>query len=1253
MTTPIADKAVRDAVTANADRHQFLGAGAGSGKTTTLVDHYLHLLSEGDIGPHNIIAVTFTNKAAAEMKARLREECRKLAEADPAGRWPALARDIETAPVETIHSLCSRILRESAIAARLDPGFAVLEGTDASLMLESCVERSLLDRLGQDCETAARLVLSFGLQRAGAAIGELINTRVQFGWVLADDSAFLDAEKLLEWWADQVGVFFVAGVAELLGGDEWKSAFEAITTLAADKPDDKLELKRQPVAEVMFDIAAAAQSGANAETLAALLARLQNCESAGNSGIERNWPDAFAFERVKVAMRSFTTQKGEGYLAIQRLNELAPHPETDPEAARLTSALVVETRAALTAYQKAKRERSALDFEDLLLATRDLWRASPSTLARYQTRVRHLMVDEFQDTNSIQKDILWPLAEGGAKLFVVGDAKQSIYRFRNADVTVFDTTRRETATGAGAVDELTVNFRSSPAVVALFNELFRNPAVMGEDRPDRKPFEAAYSELTAHREHRDATDDYALEVCVIQSQRDAGEADAEDGDAEEVDTTGLREAEAAWIAGRIGALIAAEHPVYDKRAASVDCRARACTAPEIGDDGAVQAPALQPAVGGWRPAQPGDFALLFHAMRDVGRYEHALRDAGLPYYVVAGRGFYARQEVRDVVNCLATLENNLDEVALIGVLRSPMFALSDETLFWLAQTPGPWWQRLQTAAVAPPAEIAADERSKVAFAAATLGALRADKNRLGLAGLVNAVVERTGLSATLAAQFGGEQMVSNLRKLADIAGEFEQSGHHSLRAFIEYITTLQVREEREGQAPTEEEGGDSIKLMTVHASKGLEWPIVFVPDLARQRPGDSGGFRAHPKLGIVACEKDDEGKASWPGMGAAIKAAHEEEDLAERRRQFYVAVTRARDLLVLSASHKLKQDGTWSESLAKRPLGWLNEGLGQPLAQNLGGYLLAGEGWTGRLTITTPAGVSRPEPEARGRATKPLIETLDLADDVAVPGVTPAQTERLLRRAAPIAPDFASRQRFTATELATYLQCPRRYRLQVLDGLPSQEPRLPALDGQEELSATERGTVVHHILRLVGTGGREALAQVVGDNLGLEVSVAIRAEKAMTGIRATVERFLDHPLYARLMADAQRLRTEMTVAFVADSAVLEGKIDALVESADGSVHILDYKTGRPGGDDQPGYRFQVGLYCKAVEAALERVPAGATIVHLTHDDVALTELAPGEDGAAALQQATAAVTGIRAGQFERREGKCGECRLAWACDGAE
>ena len=830
------------------------------------------------------------------------------------------------------------------------------------------------------------------------------------------------------------------------------------------------------------------------------------------------------------------------------------------------------------------------------------------------------MVDEFQDTNSIQKDILWPLAQGGAKLFVVGDAKQSIYRFRNADVTVFDTTRRETAAGAGAVDELTVNFRSSPAVVALFNELFRHPAMMGPDHPDRKLFEAAYSELSAHRAPCDEGEVNALEVCVIQAQKDADEAETDDAESDDVDTAGMREAEAAWIAGRIGGLIAAGHPVGDKRA------------------------------GGWRPAQPGDFALLFHAMRDVGRYERALRDAGLPYYVVAGRGFYACQEVRDVVNCLATLENNLDEVALIGALRSPMLALSDETLFWLAQTPGPWWQRLQTAAADPPAELGADECDKVTFAAETLAALRAAKNRAGLADLVNEIVAHTGLSAALAAQFGGEQKVSNLRKLADIAGEFEQSGHHSLREFIEYITTLQVREEREGQAPTEEEGGDSIKLMTVHAAKGLEWPIVFVPDLARQRPGDGGAFRAHPALGLVACERDDEGKSAWPAMGAAIKAANEEEDLAERKRQFYVAVTRARDLLVLSASHKLTKDGAWSKRHAKCAMGWLNAGLQEALSQAPGEYPLVGEGWTGRLTIATPTGVPRPEPQAHGRASRPLIETLNLAAGTPVPGVDAAQSERLLRRVAPIAPDFASRQRFTATELATYLQCPRRYRLQNLEGLPTQDPQLPALDGPEQLSAAERGTIVHHILRLVGTGGRAALAQAVGDDLGLEVSMAVRARQAMPGITATVARFLDHPLYARLMTDAQRLRTEMTVAFRAEGAVLEGKIDALVEAGDGSAHILDYKTGQPGGDEQPGYRFQVGLYCKAVEMALGRAPASATIVYLTASGVELSELSPQQDGEAALRQALAAVSGIRAGQFERREEKCADCRLAWACD---
>ncbi len=1255
QVTPETDTdALRRGIMANADRHQFLGAGAGAGKTTVLVGHYFELLRAG-LRPSQLVAVTFTDKAAAEMKARLREKCRgKAVEARNSGDgsaadWEGLLHEIETAPISTIHALCARLLRENSLAAGLDPDFAVLDEIDSRILLDDVVRRTLVSRLDNE-PTADSLVVALGYDETVSHITKLVQDRVQIEAVLTDPR-YETEDALLGYWGELARQYLAEMLHGMLESDEWIGAVATVTA-KQDPPKpgtDALERKRIAVAECIDKsglVNWSLETGADAiaRAVVALAESTRAVGAVGNAGAAGVWGSGL--EEMKAALRVFLNRDGLLQTITAEIAPLQSQTDDDRACARLTCALVAEVKAAVSAYAQAKDEASALDFEDLMERTRWLWQEHPEALERTRRGLRHVMIDEFQDTNTLQKQVLWPLVTGepydpgkqaalpedGVRLFVVGDAKQSIYRFRNADVTVFNATRQEMVGGASRVDELTRNFRSTEGLIGVFNELFAHQAVMGAEAENL--WEATYAKMQAVRGNPD-TGQTPLEIHLLTEQKGSGgESSGDDSDeGEEIDTTSLRTREAQWIAGRLVALLQ-----------SGDFRVQH----EKGED----AP--------WEAIRPGDIAILFRAMKDVALYEQALRDAGLPYYLVVGRGFFAAQEVQDVANVLRAIENGLDDIALVGALRSPMFGLSDETLYRLGQMRvGSWMTRLRAAATGPkegeepgPEQfIAPDQRELVVRAFTLLKDFHDQKNRLSLPALVQRIVDRTGFTAVLAGQFGGRQMVSNVRKLVELAGEFEAGkktqGQGSLRDFVEHIRRMTTDEVREGQAPIEEEAGDCIKVITYHSAKGLQWPVVVAPDLCRRSGGGfTPPYRHHRDFGLVVkttrLMMGGKSDSYWPPIGRQIDIRNRAEEDAENRRLFYVAATRAQDLLILSGvaflSAAQKNPGAVHADARKGPLGWINEALPGCLWMDAG---------------------NPPEETLRrwdnGALTK--VEGLASSDETYQAPTSAQQSapvpdmETLARRIAAISPATTGQARFTATELSQYCQCPRLYELQARLGLPAGAPAFGSGSESSRLSSMELGTVVHRVLQLVGTEGQTVLDRLVpvgAKMLHMDTLLDKRAADEHQAIRRQVQQFLDHELYRTLFAPGSRLRSEVGLTTLLDvdgrQVVVEGKIDALIQTADGSLHLLDYKTGREDAAKDGQYRVQLGLYCHAVLQAKGVLPETARLVYLSRDGIQTPDLGPVADLMnSALVSARDAVRGIWQGDFSHREGACEHC----------
>ena len=1166
-----ADLAVRNRAAQAIDRNIFLDAGAGCGKTQALTARYLSLL-RADVPVGDIVAVTFTNKAARDMKARLRRECEKEAlaadDAETAAVWQRRARKLENAPISTIHAFCSSLLRRYALRAGLDPGFAVMDEVQHSLLLQQTLRRSLLDRLDADEASAALAVAALGLQGALAAVGKLVRSREERQAELDEPPT---AEELLARWEAQR-----EGIAEqrlnlLITTPAWVKHAATLRDCRGSDPNDKLESLR---VDLLALIAGAADRTAG---LLDRLACLQRIFKLGNVPSKGNGWNEGDMAAVADACRQFKTASGNPAKGIK---DVIGGDSTDPTpAAELTAAVYLEAHHALNAFQDAKAAESVLDYEDLQIVARDLLTNNERVRRDCHERYRHVLVDEFQDTNALQRDLLWLVAGGTptsppppGKLFVVGDAKQSIYRFRDADVTVFDEVREQFGATEGYQRErLQVTFRSHAPLVDLHNRLFADPRLMGPQHEGRAPYEAFYEPLAAHRDA--PADDMCCDFVLARSET-ALNAEAR------------REAEAkalaAWLRASLGKL-----RVYER----------------IGEGDEEQA----------RPCELRDIALLFRSMTSVRLYERALRLAGLDYHTSSGRGFFSRQEVLDLTNLLAALENWRDEIALAGALRSPLFGLSDETLFWLKQGAPTLAQGLKLIADGEhqhQEEIGAEEAAHAAFAWRQFRELRRLKNRLPLSGLLSEIVQRTGYTAAIAGLYDGDQQMGNVRKLIEIAAGFEGSGNYSLRDFIDYLRDLVTTEERMAQAPVVEEQANCLKIMTVHAAKGLEWPIVIVPDLAHDSGNRSGACRYHRSHGLIACP-EVAGERPWPPLARLMAELDEAEELAERKRLLYVALTRCRDRLVLSSALGHRAGETWLEWLAAAT--GLDADSATCAMAGVNVHVIAADGLT-----------QRPGPRAT-RGERPTVD---------VP--------QLLRRVQPQPISLAAVRRFTVTALSDYRRCPRHYYLRQIAGVADERGLGTGALAERSLPATERGDIIHRALELIGRDGLPEAEGALRQALGWRVVANADWQEML----ARVQWYLRQEVYAARVAAADSLRSEVPVAFWHGEALIEGKIDAVAQ-AGGGLCAVDYKTGyETEGEADADHVFQLGLYGAGVRS-LGREVAGAYIVYLDRGQIVpVTE----SEIAQADTDATTAIAAIRAEEFAAAQGpQCDRCGLKWAC----
>lgn len=844
--------------------HLVVTAGAGSGKTRVLVERYLRLVDEvaasappGDDPFAAVLAVTFTEKAAREMRDRVRRAAAaraRLAPPEAAAAAQAYAAAAEAARIGTIHSFCAELLRAQPAESGLDPRFAILDEVEAGALAAASVEEALTAAATAGALPAA-LLEEFAPAELAEALGAMLRAGGELRAALAATPA--DAPALRARWAADLAAARAATVAELLASPPWAAAAAELRELAPAAPaGDRIGEQARAVAAWLAALDPAAPD----------FAPLRAVNLSG--GAKKPWGGDEPLARAKAALRALR----EAYRGAADLLEFAPDPAVEARAAVVTLALRELARAADAAYARRKLALDRLDFDDLERRARELLAAHPQVRARWRRELRAVLVDEFQDTNDDQRAIVYALtgldegpapAAGAPALFVVGDGKQSIYRFRGADVSVFRRVEAELVAGGGARVALRASFRSHPALVGLVNalgdRLFARPAGLA-------PFEVPFEPLEASRPAPPHPLCAELHIAPAADDVAAG-----------------RVAEAAILAGRIAAL------------------AR-------GDDGAL---VFDRELGRWRAPGFGDVAILFRASASFEPFEAALRARGIPFLTTAGRGYYGRKEVQDLIHLLRALDDPTDELALVGALRSPLFALDDTAIVALRLAGGRLWDALLRAADgrfpdAEPAPVFAERRAELQLAAATLRALRGLHGRASVAELLRAALERTGYLATISALADGERRRANVEKLVAAA---RLAGGRGLRAFGDYLDAVLRAETREGEAPLEAEG--AVRLMTVHRSKGLEFPVVALPDLGRGAPADTRRWLARRAYGLAVAPRRPTDETPPPTALLLARRVEAQMERAEGERLLYVALTRAQDYLILSGPAQRKGGERW------------------------------------------------------------------------------------------------------------------------------------------------------------------------------------------------------------------------------------------------------------------------------------------------------------------------------------------------------
>ena len=1160
----------QQAVVDNRGGDLLVSAAAGSGKTRVLVERLMQRIEQGE-DVDRFLVITFTNAAAAELRDRIAAAIHaRLAQRPNDRHLRRNATLVYQAQICTIDAFCLDFLRQWGHLAGLDPDFRLCDqGTGEELRreaLETVLEgryaniandpgfQALADSMAgdRDDQTLESVILDIHakVQSQASPLDWLMERKADFdltGETAPEDTPWgklllSDAQELAQYWAHTL-----QGVLQELEEDPilWNNYGGTLGTTIYGLERVREAQGWDELAQVLQQVAFERPKAKRGDCDEALKERAKGLRESCKKQLEK-------------LKQRFQVTAAE---AMEDLRAIAP-------AMTALLDVVAEFDRAFVALKGRHRLIDFADGEHLTAALLTDGEGNPSPLAlEWRKRYVEIMVDEYQDTNGVQNAIFDALSQGD-NLFLVGDVKQSIYRFRLADPTIFlDKYRRfapwETAEkGQGRTIPLSANFRSRPEVLDATNFVFRNVMTQSVGELDYDENQA----LRHGRQDLQPDPQYATELCCVDLSQLPDQEDKVNKDL----------VQARLVARRMKELLASGLPIGD------------------------------------RPLRPDDMVILLRSPGSTLRwYAAALDEAGIPWSAEGGREFFGTTEISVAISLLQVVDNPRQDVPLLSVLRSPVLGFSPDRLAQLrAGCSGCVYEAVEAGAQR-------EEADCVAFLA-LLGELRALAAEESSHKLLWYIYQRTDLPAIFTAMPQGGARRANLMALYEEARRFESGGHKGLMAFLIHLTRLA---ENGLPVPVEGESVGGVRILSIHRSKGLEFPVVFLCGLEHQFNTEDtrSTILFHPDLGLGPKRVDRQRMLRYSTIardGVALRLS--QQLIAEEMRLLYVAMTRAEHKLILFTSvngKNLKLDklaaqaqcpppprqvagascmAEWVLTPAlcredSQPL-WDELGLQRPCSAPQQGYR-----WDVKLLTPTQEDAARVSPLEMGGEAEQGVEL-------------PAGWQEALTWSYPHEVSAQMPSKLTATQLKGRDKDAEAAQdgVEYAPAKPTVTLRRPVFQGQRPLTPAQQGTALHMVMQYLNFDRTHTLEEIQEEIARLVAQQFITPQQGEAVDPGRVLAFFQSPLGQRLVASPQMEREfkfSMLVpaadyypnAEAGEEVLLQGVVDCWFVEEDGTVTVLDFKTDRVSEatveQRAKEYRPQLEAYSRALSQALER-PVG-------------------------------------------------------------
>ena len=1225
-------------------RNILVAAAAGSGKTAVLVERIIRLVTgkeedsaKGECDVDQLLVMTFTDAAAREMQSRVEAALEQaLAQAKKGERRAWIERQLlllSGASISTMHRFCLNVLRRHFEEIDLDPEFRIGSEQELALMRRDVMEELFEHEYEEGRAEFLHLVDDYGSDQGDETLYALVGELYQFSLA----QPFPD-----QWLRKQLEPFALAPEARLSDTPWYRVILREIelTLRAAEEEIAQLEERAEKAGADAY-LETFAEDSAQVRSVLRLLA-------------QDDWTaltEAFAtlsFGRLK-AVRDVDEQAKKGIqdtrkaikTRLDKIKEKYFHSSEEEMLADLRVAapdvreLVHLTLAFHAAFQQAKQEKRLVDFSDLehftleILVdhekTQEEGTLVPSqTALALQEKYHEVMVDEYQDTNGVQEALVSLVTrDDPPNLFVVGDVKQSIYRFRLADPSLFkekyETYPKQPETSVRI--DLSQNFRSRPEVLSAINTIFSQVMVP-------ETMELSYDESAALHEGavyppcQGQTLSGPQELAILYSEQ--GEKGGKDDEEEPEEERTSIEREAQYIAQRIQKFFVEGTMVYDGK------------------------------IGDYRPLAYRDIVILLRGIR--GRAEpmlKVLQENGIPAYASSDAGYFEAQEIRLMLSLLAILDNAQQDIPLAAVLLSPIggFSLTEMATVRLAAPEADIFGALLTAAD-PEKKIAPAVQQKAEQFLARLSHWRDLAREQSVPELIWQLYRETGYYDYVGGLPGGLLKQANLRMLVTRAEEYEQTNFRGLFRFLRFIDRMKAMDSDLAAARTLGESEDVVRVMTIHGSKGLEFPVVFVANLAGafNLQDTRAELLIHRELGLGPYAVDRVQAVRYATVARhAVAAKMRQEQKAEELRLLYVALTRARERLILVGSVKNEQTlGKLVQRLghivgrselalpdfvplqASSYLEWLLMALlsDEAGAELRSRYGLAAESthqkeekassaWqvhlVSREVLSAPRAREQREDEilAAVAARQPLPPS---AQRKAVEAMLEwSYDERGLSSVPAKVSVSELKRRFELAEEASTGGTPL---LQPEEHLPWRRPRFLQKKGRS-ITGAEYGSLMHSVMQYTDLYG-DLTPQGIERQLQEMVLRELIPEEQLRAVRPeAIARFFQSELGRRLrmakrvwreLPFTRLLPAEKFYAGAQDEQILmQGVIDLLFEENDGRWILVDYKTDKDTTLDRlkKRYGLQMELYREAVHGILQKEVA-ESYLYLLHDGLTLS-----------------------------------------------